>query len=135
MTTTNHTTKPIRAVNFKHWENDTKSTLVVCIGSDASPKNAINFLEEEKRLSECKKLYNCDTKESNDNHHYVSPYYVYKSLKEKVFIDQKDPCFRPPVSLSNADLLSGKRIFLNIEQSNVRFILVGSFTEDCKKIL
>lgn len=128
MTTTNHTTKPIRADNFKHWENDTKSTLVVCIGSDASPKSAINFLEEEKCLSECKKLCNSDN--SND-----SPYYVYKNLKENVFIDQDDPSFRPPVSLSNADLLSGKRIFLNMEQSNVRFILVGSFTEDCKKIL
>ena len=40
----------MRAVNYKHWENNVDCELLVCIGSEASTRKAKWFLEEEFKI-------------------------------------------------------------------------------------
>ncbi len=152
--------KKIRAINFKHWENDPESELLVCIGSDASTKIAKEFLEEEYRLAWCQHsigkvvLQRMDDTISDETL-FASPLTLYDfaknrrfeanpdwSKEDKLFFplsyeihidDHKN--YRPPVILSNAHLRAGNRTFLNMEQSKVRFLLAGSFPDELKNDL
>lgn len=158
MTTTNPTTKPIRAVNFKHWENDKDSELLVCIGSNASTKEAKEFLEEEYRLTWVQEAIGKVTQADPETNEqvFISPYMLYRQTKERYFHsllgwskdsvffplnynvhidDQDNQNYRPPVVLTNSELRKGNKLFLNMEQSSVRFLLVGKLPDDCKAIL
>ena len=145
--------KQIRANNFKHWENDNSSELLVCVGSDANTKAAKWFLEEEYRLSWVQESLG----KVKENGSIVSPWFLYGMAKDRTFHanpnwskddqlyfpldykvhidDQENQNYRPPVVLTNSDLRKGNKQFLNMEQQSVRFLLVGKLPDDCKNIL
>jgi phage/plasmid-associated DNA primase len=140
--------RSMRAVNFKHWESDHSSELLVCIGSEASTKTASWFLEEQYKLAwinesqgklpytlfELRKL--ADSKQfnyltgwsKNDDFNFPLEYKYH-------FNDDDNSEYRPPVVLKNSDIRNKNRLFLNMHQKSVKFLLIGKFPEELKKEL